>query len=842
MVPRLWPLHVLALWAVAVAHPLLDPIGRSPEFLVSHRIGPAELLLLVVVLLVVPPLPLIAAVALARIAGGRAQAVVLGIVVWGLAGVLAAQAARHLGVTTWTAASAAALLAGAATAVLYSTREGVRSFVTVLAAAMVVVPAVFLLRPGVTSLWLPRGDGVRTAADPLGAGFLPAPVVFMVFDEMPLVALLAGNHDIDRVAYPSFSTLARDGIWFRNATTVSDYTRWALPSILTGRYPQESQLPTPRDHPETLISWFSRTHRMEVFESATDLCPPDLCGRPQETLAERAAGLADDLSVLAAHVVLTPDLLERWGLPDLSGAWAGFDTPDGAAAPGFRWRRRTNARRELTAQFVETIQASDPQPTFYFLHPLLPHQPWGMLPRGQRNSSLAPLPRPMRAIAHDDEWEIAQNQQRQLLQIGYVDHVVGSVIDRLRRAGLYDRALIVVTADHGFAITSPHHVRSFSPGNAAEIMRVPLIVKFPAGMDLSSIPVVTSPVGHRVSDRNVETVDIAPTVAHALGVPFSWTTDGTSLLDPSRPPRPGKRIWFGQVRKVQHYGAEGPPPDEVVRRRHALFGDGNVYHVPRPPRFGELIGRPVDDLPLVESALVGDLRYAWRYRAFDPAADAVPLDVSGELRGPPPGSGPTYLAVAINGVVEAVTRTWTSRSGWLATLPLDVWRPGENSVEVFAIAERAGGVALERVRLPSRPDDLNLISGHAAQFWNVRQHGFHRHERKGSQTFRWTRGRAAVTVPLLGRRPAAVRVVIDRAIRSSTRVRIAANDCVLHDGRVRRGWDATLPLDGCRLEGDSLTISVVSDVAPARGRDRRRLGVAVRRITVEMADPAPAPG
>src|SRR4029453_16566284 len=115
------------------------------------------------------------------------------------------------------------------------------------------------------------------------------------------------------------------------------------------------------------------------------------------------------------------------------------------------WQRHVDQefrsdRREIVAQFVGGISSADLQPTFYFLHVLLPHQPWMLLPPGQRNGSPAPLPSAMRVVSRNDDWEIAQNQQRHLLQVGYVDHAVGEVLARLRQTGLYDRALVVCTA------------------------------------------------------------------------------------------------------------------------------------------------------------------------------------------------------------------------------------------------------------------------------------------------------------------------------------------------------------------------------------------------------------
>jgi hypothetical protein len=485
--------------------------------------------------------------------------------------------------------------------------------------------------------------------------------------------------------------------------------------------------------------------------------------------------------------------------------------------------------------FIQGISASDQQPTLYFLHTLLPHQPWVLLPTGQRNSSLAPLPGALREVPLTDEWELAQNQQRHLLQVGFIDRLVGRVTARLKATGLYERALIVITSDHGVAFKAGEPNRTLSPANVAEIMRVPLIVKFPAGVPVSALYPDVNEHAQRVSDRNVESIDIAPTAAHALGLRLSWPADGASMLEVSAPPRAEKRIDAAGGSTVQRYGADGPPIDEAFRRRIHTFGPGsaNVYRIPRPPRFAELVGHAVTDYPVIASPEIVDLRHVSKYARFDPGADSVPFDVSGDLRGRREGADPAYIALAINGVIRAVTRTWASKSGWLATPPLDAWRPGGNSLEVFLIAESRGHPVLARLRRPtSPPEDLNLISGAAEHYWEVRLQGFRRHERMGQDLIRWTRAHASVAVPMLGRKPSAIRLKIARAVEPTTRLTVRANGCTLYEGVVPKPeWEATLPLTACDVAGDTLTIGLATNATRPKDRaDPRRLGVAVRHV------------
>ena len=82
-----------------------------------------------------------------------------------------------------------------------------------------------------------------------------------------------------------------------------DFTRWAVPSILTGRYPKPSALPSAIDHPDTLFTLLSRTHRMEVSEPVTDLCPPALCPRGERaSIGTRLLAIARDLRVIYLRI------------------------------------------------------------------------------------------------------------------------------------------------------------------------------------------------------------------------------------------------------------------------------------------------------------------------------------------------------------------------------------------------------------------------------------------------------------------------------------------------------------------------------------------------------------
>ncbi len=392
------PIAALAgLWALGITQPLLDALRRAPEFFVAHRADASDAILVAAVLTFAGPVILAAVVLAARAMHETLVGPVAAALVGVLGAIVVVQVAYRLGVNGWVGSSVVTILAIGAFAVAWLRLRAFRMFVLVLSPAAIVVPVVFLLSalPAVSS-----GSAGQTAA---AAPLRMTPVVVIVFDELSSVSLMDRAGRINSSRYPNLSALAADGVWYRNATAVSDYTRWALPPILTGRYPVSGSTPTPSHHPDTLFSLLSRSHRLEVVEQVTSLCPRQLCDDTPAPRWDRWRAMAGDLSVVTAHLILPP--AARGDLPDLTANWANFD--DGPDAGDDRlgdsdemsgprvirpvrnwrehWRRAIRADDLAIAEaFVNRISPDDAQPSLYFLHTLVSHHPTRWLPSGQR--------------------------------------------------------------------------------------------------------------------------------------------------------------------------------------------------------------------------------------------------------------------------------------------------------------------------------------------------------------------------------------------------------------------------------------------------------------------------
>ena len=354
--PTLW-LHVGGFWAIAVVQPLLDLVAANPEFFVAHRAGRFDILLLVISLSFGLPSLLAAAAWAAGRAGPRIGIAVLYAVLGSLAGLVAMQLAVRAGASSWPVAVAIAAVAAAGLVTAYHAWAPVRSFFSVLSLAVLIVPVLFLSMPGIRSMvWGGTTAAAFSAPSADHGGSVTTPVVLVIFDELPLVSLLDANRRIDSALYPHFASLASDGVWFRNATTVDDYTKYALPAMLSGRYPSRVALPSAIDYADTLFTLLAPTHRLEVSEAVTALCPPTLCAAPDPpSLRARIAAMSGDLRVVFLHLVLTSDLTQS--LPDPTTTWAGFAGGDARVPtdPTLRLATGTATTRGLRRALFDAI-------------------------------------------------------------------------------------------------------------------------------------------------------------------------------------------------------------------------------------------------------------------------------------------------------------------------------------------------------------------------------------------------------------------------------------------------------------------------------------------------------
>jgi hypothetical protein len=480
------------------------------------------------------------------------------------------------------------------------------------------------------------------------------PVVILSLDEFPADALLRPDGTIDAERFPNFAGLAGLSTWFPNGHTVYDSTFGSVPAMLDARLPRPGEAADVRSHQPSLFHLMHGLgYDIVKSESASAVCPPSICtgarSRRPGILARLAGG----------------------GRPERLHKWIG----------AIRKRAR---------------------PTFYFNHALLPHEPWVYLPSGRRSRPTGkdPIEGINRWVGFHDPRLTEHNHARHLLQVGYVDRQLGLLLRRLGRTGLLRRALLIVTADHGYSFdVGVRSRRKVSETNIEEIAPVPFFVKAPGQLE------------GEVDEGLVRTVDIVPTIADLIGARVGWPHNGRSAFSAATEQRDEVRMPTRDFRRTLRIGR-----DELEHRRRAIrlvraraFGTGRQSTL----RFGDpwasvyrtgpgarLLDRPVAELEIRREDITGAaVANAGLLRRVKPGGELLPTRVTGVLsRG---DVGPLRnLAVAVNGRIRAVGRSFRLRGRrteyFSLMVPEDSLRTGYNVVEVFEV-ER-GGRLVRRTR------------------------------------------------------------------------------------------------------------------------------------------------
>ncbi len=567
-----------------------------------------------------------------------------------------------------------AAVVGAGAAALYARAAAVRSFMTVLSPAPLLFLLLFLVVSPVSELVLPSVASEAVA----GTSSSDTPVVMVVFDELPTTSLMDVQGRIDARRFPAFASFAADATWYRNATTVAGRTTEAVPALLTGRRPREGDLPTAAHHPQSLFTLLGRSHELHVVEPITDVCPRDLCSEARPGMGSRLRALAADLRVVSEHLLLPDDLRE--GLPPIDSEWQGFaegGVPDATEADRAALRNQVGARLKADdpqlnfAQTLRAIGSRSSRSPLVFLHTSIPHAPWWYLPDGRRYSDDPALPGLVQGEWIGPQWLVDQAFQRHLVQTQYADRLLGSLLARLQSTGLYERALVVVAADHGVSFRAGDRRRVPTQTNFQDVAGMPLFIKLPDQHE------------GRIDGNAVRTIDVLPTIAAELGIRLPRRVDGVPAgerdADPDTPIEVPDSFGLGTTGKFGDILEQRLARLRYQRSLLEPAGDDPYAMGPRPQLIGRrpgTVARGHGRVRLVDPAAFDDVR---------PNAAILPAFVSGTVTGLAEG---TVLAVTVNGRIEATTRVDGSGDGlrFGALVAPRALRAGANRIGVLEVA------------------------------------------------------------------------------------------------------------------------------------------------------------
>jgi arylsulfatase A-like enzyme/Tfp pilus assembly protein PilF len=379
-----------------------------------------------------------------------------------------------------------------------------------------------------------------------------APIVLISIDTLRADHLPAYGYTAGRT--PNIDRLAREGVVFEDVYSHCPLTLPAHASMLTGLLPAHHGL---RDNIGFRL------------------------GADHRTLATRFKGAG----------LRTGGAVSAYVLRAATGIAQGFEFYDDAIETEGGTESIGNLQRDgaITVDALSRwIAGQNGARLFAFLHLYEPHSPYTPPERHRGTGS-----------PYDGE-------------VAYADELVGRFLAALETSGIYDRAIVVLTADHGEGL-GDHGEAEHGIFLYREAVRVPLIVRLPEGQR----------AGTRVGGLAAQS-DLAPTLLDLAGLPAEGL-DGVSLRPALFGAAPSDRPVYSETLYPRyHFGWS------------ELFAatDGRYRYVraPRPELFDLSVDKGERRNVAAERASVAEAMKRWLEARGAGAAASAPEPVAPDVR------------------------------------------------------------------------------------------------------------------------------------------------------------------------------------------------------------------
>ncbi|HKZ51443.1 MAG TPA: sulfatase-like hydrolase/transferase [Dehalococcoidia bacterium] len=332
------------------------------------------------------------------------------------------------------------------------------------------------------------------------------PVFIIILDELSYDALVKDG-EIDAASFPSFAALAGEGTWFTNAAANFFRTWFAVPSIIDAVRPLSDQFEV------RLYSQFGL-----VEDGYRAECGKVFTCRGVHYVAEKHPGLLAANLALRSLYQATPRMLEQalarplGLLVDSLGSTYPSADPDGFQI----------YTKEQFDVFLGDIDSHQSPGRIYLLHSMVTHFPFAFNEHGKASRA------PLTTVGAEKDVDFAALYEKYRKQAMFADSQLGAFMEKLRQEEIYDRAVIIVTADHGLRarpvlpLPEPIELDHLTT-------QIPLLIRAP-GMD------------SRLSDVDYQHIDFGPTLWDVLGRPPLEGAQGVSAFSAERPVR-DKVFW-----------------------------------------------------------------------------------------------------------------------------------------------------------------------------------------------------------------------------------------------------------------------------------------------------------
>ncbi len=347
----------------------------------------------------------------------------------------------------------------------------------------------------------PHGD--LSVSRPQRAGAATSPnIILIILDTLRADAV--GAYGAAANTTPALDAFAKDAVRFENAYAQASWTRPSIATILTSLYPSAHGL----------------KHKMDALPDQVTTIAEALHGNGYWT-----AGFVSNINVAPVfnfqqgydeYTYLAPDFY----------FWATDSATQLAIYKGLRLARERFFRDRIyfynyyqdaavvTGAVSGWLEQKAPQPFFLLIHFMDPHDPYFESPYDGHGVARVSEPDP--APSRKDELHRLYGDD-----VSYLDQHLGALFARLKSMGLYDNSVIAVTADHGEEFQD-HGGWWHGTTLYQEQLHVPLIIRRAHEREAG-----------RVESHVARSLDIAPTLMAAAGLPVAPEFTGRDLFGPA---------------------------------------------------------------------------------------------------------------------------------------------------------------------------------------------------------------------------------------------------------------------------------------------------------------------
>ncbi|HUT74392.1 MAG TPA: sulfatase [Armatimonadota bacterium] len=410
----------------------------------------------------------------------------------------------------------------------------------------------------VTGVGLPLAGAHAMLPSPRRAPRRGTPNVLLVTVDA-LRADRLGVYGNERRLTPHLDSFARDALTFEQAFASAPWTASSLGTMLTSRLPSELGL-APRSYESYVVGFvgglltpqptLAELMRAEGYVTAAEVVNPTIRSNRRFGRGFDRFRNPDDPARNGGGPLPRFGIYQGWFTQTALGrlvAGTVREEPGYYQAPGLDF---DDAERLVRDGWL-WLKHPRRRPFFMWMHLMDPHLPYD--PPQKSATTLAAFPRPSLKMTPELAYllvhreVIPDDQGKRYLEalyndeVRYADRWLGWLLDQLRRAGLYDDMLIIISADHGEEFWDHG---GFEHGHSVfdEVLHVPLLVKLPRNES----------AGRRVPAQ-VGLIDLLPTVLAVSGLPRPTGVRGRSLIALAR-------------------AGEAAPDDRELFVEHLLYG------------------------------------------------------------------------------------------------------------------------------------------------------------------------------------------------------------------------------------------------------------------------------